>query len=66
MADTQTDKQAKLASSGVEALIERLRDEGVAAGRAAAEGIEADARKRAAQIVAGSRSARGATAGQRA
>jgi V/A-type H+-transporting ATPase subunit E len=51
MADTHTDKQAKLASSGVEALIERLRDEGVASGRAAAEGIEADARKCAAEIV---------------
>jgi V/A-type H+-transporting ATPase subunit E len=51
MADTQTDKHAKLASSGVEALIDRLRDEGVAAGRAAAQEIEADARKRAAQIV---------------
>jgi V/A-type H+-transporting ATPase subunit E len=51
MADTQTDKHAKLASTGVEALIDRLRDEGVAAGRAAAQEIEADARKRAAQIV---------------
>jgi V/A-type H+-transporting ATPase subunit E len=51
MADTHTDKQAKLASSGVEALIDRLRDEGVAMGRAAAEEIEADARRRAAQIV---------------
>jgi V/A-type H+-transporting ATPase subunit E len=51
MAETQTDKHAKLASSGVEALIDRLRDEGVAAGRAAAKEIEADARKRAAQVV---------------
>jgi V/A-type H+-transporting ATPase subunit E len=51
MADTDTDKQAKLASSGVEALIDRLRDEGVATGRAMAESIEADARKRAAEIV---------------
>jgi len=51
MAETDSDKHAKLASSGVEALIDRLRDEGVAAGRAAADGIEADARKRAAQIV---------------
>jgi len=51
MAETQTDKHAKLASSGVETLIDRLRDEGVAAGRVAAEEIEADARKRAAQIV---------------
>lgn len=51
MAGTQTDKQAKLASSGVETLIERLRNEGVAAGRAAAEEIEADAHRRAATIV---------------
>jgi len=51
MGDTDTDKQAKLASSGVEALINRLRDEGVAAGRVAAEEIEADARRRAADIV---------------
>jgi V/A-type H+-transporting ATPase subunit E len=51
MTDTDTDKQAKLASSGVEALIDRLRDEGVAAGRAAAKNIEADARVRAADIL---------------
>jgi V/A-type H+-transporting ATPase subunit E len=51
MADTHTDKQAKLASSGVEALIDRLRAEGVGAGRAEAERIEADARRRAAEIV---------------
>jgi V/A-type H+-transporting ATPase subunit E len=51
MAETPTDKQARLASSGVEALIDRLRDEGVAAGRAAAEQIEADARRRATEIV---------------
>lgn len=51
MADTHSDKQAKLASSGVEALIERLRDEGVASGRAAAERIEAEARRRAGEIV---------------
>jgi V/A-type H+-transporting ATPase subunit E len=51
MAESPTDKQARLASSGVEALIERLREEGVARGRAAAEEIEADARRRAAQIV---------------
>jgi len=51
MADTDTDKHAKLASSGVEALIDRLRDEGVAAGRAVAESIEADARRHAAAIV---------------
>jgi V/A-type H+-transporting ATPase subunit E len=51
MADTHSDKQAKLASSGVEALIERLRDEGVASGRAAAERIEAEARRRAGEVV---------------
>jgi V/A-type H+/Na+-transporting ATPase subunit E len=51
MAETHTDKHAKLASSGVETLIDRLRDEGVAAGHAAAEKIETDARKRASQIV---------------
>jgi V/A-type H+-transporting ATPase subunit E len=51
MSDTHNDKQAKLASSGVEALIDRLRAEGVATGRAAAERIEADARRRAAEIV---------------
>jgi V/A-type H+-transporting ATPase subunit E len=51
MADTPTDKQASLASSGVEALIERLREEGVASGRAAAQAIEAEARRQAAQIV---------------
>ena len=47
----RTAPQASLASSGVEALIERLRDEGVATGRAAAEEIEAEARRHAAQIV---------------
>jgi V/A-type H+-transporting ATPase subunit E len=51
MADTPTDKQARLASSGVESLIERLRDEGVATGRAAAQEIEAEARRHAMQIV---------------
>jgi V/A-type H+-transporting ATPase subunit E len=51
MADTPTDKLASLASSGVEALIERLRDEGVAKGRATAEEIEAEARRHAAQTV---------------
>lgn len=51
MPDTPADKQARLASSGVEALIERLREEGVATGRAAAEEIEAEARRHAAQIV---------------
>lgn len=42
---------AGLASSGVETLIERLRDEGVEAGRAEAERIEAEARREAARIV---------------
>jgi V/A-type H+-transporting ATPase subunit E len=51
MTDTQADKQAMLASSGVEALIERLRAEGVDMGRTAAAKIEADARGRAAEIV---------------
>lgn len=52
MADTAAQRQAKLASSGVEALIERLQQEGVSAGRAEAERIEADARERAERIVA--------------
>lgn len=51
MAESQTDKQAQLASSGVEALIERLREQGVEAGRAEADAIVAEARRRAAQIV---------------
>ena len=51
MAESQTDKQAKLASSGVEALIERLREQGVEAGRAEADTIVTEARRRAAQIV---------------
>jgi V/A-type H+-transporting ATPase subunit E len=51
MAESQTDKQAKLASSGVEALIERLREQGVDAGRAEADKIVVEARRRAAQIV---------------
>lgn len=41
-----------LPSSGVEALIERLRDEGVANGRAQAEQLIADARHEAERIVA--------------
>jgi V/A-type H+-transporting ATPase subunit E len=45
MAETQTDEQAKLASSGVEALIERLRQQGVEAGRAEAGSIVADRRE---------------------
>ncbi|NBC49114.1 MAG: hypothetical protein GVY22_14265 [Gammaproteobacteria bacterium] len=40
-----------LASSGVEALIERLRDEGVQVGRNAAERIEAEAHREAARIL---------------
>lgn len=40
-----------LASSGVEALIERLRDEGVQVGREEAERIEAEARRHAAHLV---------------
>lgn len=40
-----------LASSGVEALIERLRDEGVAVGREEAGRIELDARRQAAQHI---------------
>ncbi len=40
-----------LASSGVEALIERLRDEGVQVGQAEAQRIEAEARREAARIV---------------
>jgi V/A-type H+-transporting ATPase subunit E len=51
MADTPDQKQASLASSGVEALIERLREEGVAAGRAMAQEIEAEAQRQAAQTV---------------
>ena len=51
MAESQTDKHAQLASSGVEALIERLREQGVDAGRAEADKIVVEARRRAAQIV---------------
>ncbi|HSD61984.1 MAG TPA: hypothetical protein VLC55_14115 [Burkholderiales bacterium] len=51
MAESQTDKQAKLASSGVEALIERLREQGVEAGRSEADAIVTEARRRAAQLV---------------
>lgn len=39
-----------LASSGIETLIERLREQGVESGRAEARRIEAEARKRAAEI----------------
>jgi V/A-type H+-transporting ATPase subunit E len=51
MAESQTDKHAQLASSGVEALIERLREQGVDAGRVEADKIVVEARRRAAQIV---------------
>jgi V/A-type H+-transporting ATPase subunit E len=51
MAESLTDKHAKLASSGVETLIDRLREQGVEAGRAEADAIVAEARRRAAQIV---------------
>lgn len=45
------ESSAQLASSGVEALIERLRAEGVESGRAEAEQILAGARREAARIV---------------
>lgn len=44
------DTSAGLASSGVEALIERLRDDGVASGQAEAERIVAEAERRAATL----------------
>jgi V/A-type H+/Na+-transporting ATPase subunit E len=44
------DSSAGLASSGVEALIDRLREEGVASGRTEAEGIVAEARREAASL----------------
>jgi V/A-type H+/Na+-transporting ATPase subunit E len=44
------DNSAGLASSGVEALIERLREDGVASGRAEAENIVADAKRQAAAL----------------
>jgi V/A-type H+-transporting ATPase subunit E len=40
MPESQTDKHARLASSGVEALIERLREQGVEAGRAEVQAEE--------------------------
>jgi len=43
--------QAQIASSGVEALIQKLRDEGVAAGQEKAESIVLNAQKRAEWIV---------------
>ncbi len=47
MTTVEQKRTQELASSGVETLIERLRDEGVAAGRVAAERIETEARKQA-------------------
>jgi V/A-type H+-transporting ATPase subunit E len=44
------ENSAGLASSGVEALIERLREDGVASGRAEAENIVADAKRQAAAL----------------
>jgi V/A-type H+-transporting ATPase subunit E len=44
-------EQNKIASSGVEALIQKLKDEGVAAGQQKAERIVADAQKRSEWII---------------
>ncbi len=49
MAELEQKTTQDLASSGVEALIERLRDEGVAVGRAEAEQIQAAAQRQASQ-----------------
>ncbi|NOR69102.1 MAG: hypothetical protein GQ532_05315 [Methylomarinum sp.] len=46
-----TDQQSQYASSGVEALIERLKNEGVAAGQEKAEDIVINAQKRAEWII---------------
>jgi len=51
MSSPNTDTLAGLASSGVEALIERLRDEGVAAGKAQAEQMTTEAEQRARKII---------------
>lgn len=51
MKPASNETPSPLPSSGVEGLIERLRDEGVAAGRAEAERIEREARQRAAEIL---------------
>lgn len=51
MASDEKDRLEGFASSGVEALIERLRGEGVQAGQAEAERIVAEARREAARIV---------------
>lgn len=47
----QKNDQAQIASSGVEALIEKLRGEGISAGQQKAESIVADAQSRAAWII---------------
>lgn len=46
-----SEKQTHMASSGVEALIERLKNEGVAAGQEKAEDLVLNAQKRAAWII---------------
>lgn len=51
MNPASNDTPSSLPSSGVEALIARLRDEGVAKGRAEGEHIEQEARQRAAEIL---------------
>lgn len=51
MATGEKDRLEGFASSGVEALIGRLRDEGVQAGQAEAERIVSEARREAARIV---------------
>jgi len=51
MKPASNETPSPLPSSGVEGLIERLRDEGVAAGRAEAERIEREARQRATEIL---------------
>ncbi len=50
MTEKQTDHLSHYASHGVEALIERLRNEGVTAGKKQAEAIIAEARQKAAEI----------------
>jgi V/A-type H+-transporting ATPase subunit E len=52
MASSSDKKLQGLASSGVEALIDRLREEGVASGRREADALIAAAEQRAAKIVA--------------
>ncbi len=50
MTEKQTNSLSQYASHGVEALIERLRNEGVAEGKQQAEAIIAEARQKAAEI----------------